>query len=76
MPVLGPELDHYIQGKDQAECTPLHVAILRGEAADLQLATWLAQMSCSWLYPGPICHACAAAAGDPTSLESIQPTCN
>jgi hypothetical protein len=36
MPVLGPELDHYIQGKDQAECTPLHVAILRGEAADPQ----------------------------------------
>lgn len=31
MPVLSPELDHYIQGKDQNECTPLHVAILRGE---------------------------------------------
>lgn len=30
MPVLSPELDHYIQGKDQSECTPLHVAILRG----------------------------------------------
>lgn len=27
---LGPELDHYIQGKDQYECTPLHVAIIRG----------------------------------------------
>jgi len=29
--LLGPELDHYIQGKDQYECTPLHIAILQGE---------------------------------------------
>lgn len=28
--LLGPELDHYIQGKDQYECTPLHIAILQG----------------------------------------------
>lgn len=29
--LLGPELDHYIQGKDQYECTPLHIAILQGK---------------------------------------------
>jgi hypothetical protein len=27
---LGPAQDPYIQGKDQYECTPLHIAILRG----------------------------------------------
>lgn len=75
MPVLGPELDHYIQGKDQSECTPLHVAILRGEAADLQLATWVGTSQLLVAVPWPLMPAqtCAAAAGDPTIHESIQP---
>lgn len=40
MPVLSPELDHYIQGKDQYECTPLHIAILRGKLAADLLTSW------------------------------------